>query len=327
MNHPDEYFGIEIGGSKLQIVRGDASAQILERRRLTVQRDQGGVGIRRQMETALLEMLRAGPPPRGIGVGFGGPVDWETGAIACSHQIEGWSGFPLAEWLRQLTGVPVHVDNDANVGALGEARKGAGKGHDPVFYLTLGSGVGGGLVAHGRIYHGAKPGEAEIGQIRLDRSGATVESRCAGWAVDGKIREAIAREPAGVLALLCQNVNGGEAKHLGTALAQNDPTARRILDETAADLGFALSHVAHLFHPAMIVLGGGLGLLGQPLSEAVTQACAPFLMKIFRPGPRICPAELGEDAIPVGALELARVDETPCALECGDSLSPSGRGR
>ena len=122
-----------------------------------------------------------------------GAVNFKTGKICRSHQIEGWSEFDLRGWLAELTSARVIVDNDANVAALGEALRGAGRGHNPVFYVTLGSGVGGGLVVDRRIYHGVLPGEAEIGHVRLDRAGTTVESRCSGWVVDARIRGAVAQ--------------------------------------------------------------------------------------------------------------------------------------
>src|SRR5947208_1434447 len=96
----------------------------------------------------------------------------------------------------------------------GEARHGAGMGFNPVFYVTLGSGVGGGLVVDGRIYHGAMPGEAELGHVRLARSGTTLESRCSGWAVDAKIRALKTNEPSSLLARLIGDASGGGAKHL-----------------------------------------------------------------------------------------------------------------
>src|SRR5262245_54143100 len=164
MNH----LGIEIGGTKLQFLVGDQSLEVRERRRLDVDRAKGGAGIREQMQQVLPELVEAWQPAA-IGVGFGGPVDWKAGRIFRSHQIEGWSGFELGAWVQSLTGRPVRVDNDANMGALGEAVRGAGVGFNPVFYVTLGSGVGGGLVLDGKIYHGAKPGESEIGHVRLDR--------------------------------------------------------------------------------------------------------------------------------------------------------------
>ena len=299
------YLGIEIGGTKLQVVAGNIPGQIRKRWRFTVDASRGGVGIREQLDVSVREILSTGTSVRAIGVGFGGPIDWQTGLIACSHQVEGWSGFDLASWLRDRSGVPVRLDNDANVAALGEATAGAGRGFNPVFYVTLGSGVGGGLVVNGHIYHGAKPGEAEIGHVRLDRAGAIVESRCSGWAVDQRIRELKARQPESRLARLTASLERGEARCLAAACEQGDPFAWQILRETAEDLAFALSHVVHLFHPEMIVIGGGLALTGEILRAEVAKALPRFVMEVFAPGPQIRLAALGEDSVPVGALQLA----------------------
>jgi len=299
------FLGIEIGGTKLQIVRGDNSASITERKRFSVDRNQGGTGIRELITTKLDEWVRAARPAA-MGVGFGGPVDWRTGQICCSHQIEGWTDFPLRDWLQGLVRMPVAVDNDANTATLGEALHGAGMGLNPVFYVTLGSGVGGGLVVDGKIYHGARPGESEIGHVRLDREGSIVESRCSGWAVDARIRELKKTQPQSALARLAARAAGGEARWLTPALAEGDAAAQRLLGETAQDLAFGLSHVVHLFHPAVIVLGGGLSLIGEPWRAAVEQALRGFTMEAFAPGPQIRLAALREDAVPVGALELAK---------------------
>ena len=296
--------GVEIGGTKLQLVLGDAAGKICERRKLAVDRERGAAGIREQIEEAIPELLR-GRRLLKAGVGFGGPVDWKTGRICRSHQIEGWSEFDLGGWLGRLTGVPVVVDNDANVAALGEALCGAGVGFSPAFYVTLGSGVGGGLVVDGKVYHGAKPGESEIGHVRLDRDGTTVESRCSGWAVDARIRGLKTTHPESLLARLAARETGGEAKHLAAAWQQHNPAAIRLLQETADDLAFGLSHVVHLFHPEIIILGGGLSSVGEPLRNAVETAMGRFVMDAFAPGPRIALASLGEDAVPVGALKLA----------------------
>src|SRR5262249_54051540 len=156
--------------------------------------------------------------------------------------IEGWSNFDLRGWLEQLTHTQVFVDNDANVAALGEARFGAGIGSNPVFYVTLGSGVGGGLVVDGEIYHGALRGESEIGHVRLDRSGVTVESQCSGWAVDAKIRALVKAEPGSLLAKLSKDAVLGEARFLEPALKQGDAAAARLVRETAEQLAFGLSH-------------------------------------------------------------------------------------
>ena len=300
----ETFLGIEIGGTKLQLVAGNGLGEIIECRRLSVVSKEGAKGIRKQIEQNLPELVRK-HKPSAIGVGFGGPVDWKTGKICRSHQIEGWSEFDLAGWLQPFSGMPAVVDNDGNVAALGEATHGAGKGLNPVFYVTLGSGVGGGLVLDGKIYHGATLGESEIGHLRLDRRGTTVESRCSGWAVDKRIRDVAGGEPHSLLAKLAARTAGAEAAHLAAALLESDAAAKRILAETSEDLAFALSHAVHLFHPEVIVMGGGLSKLGEPLRNAVQNALGGFIMDAFAPGPSIVLSILQEHAVPVGALILA----------------------
>ncbi|HEX2973592.1 MAG TPA: ROK family protein [Tepidisphaeraceae bacterium] len=302
------YLAVEIGGTKLQLVIGDAQGRILCRWRAAVDRGEGGPGICRQIERGVAE-LTGETRIEAVGVGFGGPVDWRSGRICCSHQIAGWEDFELAQWLKELTGVPVAVDNDANVAALGETLSGAGRGANPVFYITMGSGVGGGLTVDGRIYHGQQPGECEFGHVRLDRSGTTIESRCSGWAVDARIRRLCEAQPGGTLSQLIGSTPGGEARHLPAALERGDASARAILRELGQDLGFAFSHVVHLLHPQRIVLGGGLSLVGEPLRAAVAEAIPQFIMKAFLPGPQVRLAGLGEDVVPVGALHLAKTME------------------
>jgi glucokinase len=294
--------GIEIGGTKLQIVYGDSDGNIIKKTRLAVDKKLGGEGIRQSIRNAL---EHAGESIDAAGVGFGGPVDWKTGRICCSHQIEGWADFELGQWLQEIIGVAVAVENDANTACLGEALRGAGQGKNPVFYVTLGSGVGGGLVVDGKIYHGAIPGEAEIGHVRLDRSGIIVEERCSGWAVDRRIREAI-RDSNGKLAELCRGMSAGEARHLSAALVAGDRLAEKLLLDTAQDLAFALSHVVHLCHPEVIVIGGGLSLVGEALRAAIATALPKFVMHAFHPAPEIALASLGEDTVPTGALLLAK---------------------
>ena len=299
--------GIEIGGTKLQVVLGSSKGKILDRQRFKVDRESGAQGIRDQIESALAHYVNRDTSITGIGVGFGGPVDRDAGRIACSHHISGWSEFPMSQWLKKMTGLPVIIDNDANVAALGEALAGAGQGSDPVFYVTLGSGVGGGAVVNRAIYHGVQPGECEIGHIRLDRSGLIVEQECSGWAVDRKIREAIKYQPESRLAQIVGNQSTNEAQFLCQALNAQCPLAQSVLKETSQSLAFALSHVTHLFHPEMIILGGGLSLLGQALLTSVITEFPQFLMETLKPGPAIRLAQLKEDVVPVGALLMAGV--------------------
>jgi len=306
--------GIEIGGTKLQLALGNSLGQVEHRVRFAVDRAAGAEGIRAQITAALPDLMARGIPAA-IGVGYGGPVDWRTGKIACSHHIAGWSGFPLAEWLSECSGLPAFIENDANTAALGEALFGAGKDADPVLWMNSGSGVGGGLITEGRIYHGAPPGEVELGHLRLERSGTITEDLCSGWTLDRMVRAAAAAEPKGRLseALSKWPGEGGEARALLPALEANDPLAQRILWEVADSMAYALSHAVHLLHPEVIVLGGGVALLGEPLRARVAFSLPPWLMEAFRPGPAIRLAAHMEDAVLIGALAVAagRLSHSP----------------
>jgi glucokinase len=299
------YLALEIGGTKLQLAVFDDKLKIVDRFRFHVDRESGAAGIRDRIRETL-ERLLPERPPSACAVGFGGPLDYENGRIARSNQIEGWSDFPLGSWLREITGVPVLVENDANTAALAEATKGAGAGNGHVFYVTLGSGVGGGFVSRGRLFHAAKPGESEIGLMLLDRQGTTVESRCSGWAVDRRVRSLLEQ---GLMARpedWPEGTTGQEARLLGPLIDAGDATAKSLLEEISGDLAFGLSHVVHLLHPDIIVLGGGLSLIGEALRGAVAEKLPPFVTHAFRPGPIVRLSQLGEDVVLVGAALLAR---------------------
>lgn len=297
------FAGIEIGGTKLQIVLGDENANIFDRHRFVVNQTEGAAGIRARVEEVLRGVDKNSLA--GIGVGFGGPVDRTNGKVWTSYHVSGWTGFPIKDWLTDLFAVPVNIDNDANVAALGKALYGEGKEFDQIFYMTIGSGVGSGLVVDKKIYHGDLPGETEMGHIRLDKSGRTVQDFCSGWAVDEKIRKAIDQEPDGILATLAHGMKANQARILLPAMQSGDKTAVSIFDQTMDDLAFALSHAVHFFHPPVIILGGGLTLMGEILRQRIEQNLTAYLMDAFRPGPKICLSALKEDAVPVGALAIA----------------------
>lgn len=297
-----KFIGIEIGGTKLQLAVSDGVMEHLFR--YNVDAAAGAAGILAQIEKCIAEI--GAENIAATGVGFGGPVNWQTGVIQTSHQVAGWAQFDLKTWLERLTGAPAAIDNDANVAALAEATHGSGRGYNPVFYMTIGSGIGGGLVVNNEIYHGALPGEAEIGHIRLGKNGNTLESACSGWAVNKKVRSYIDENPDSLLAQLAAENTEPKAALLKPALEQNDAAAQHIIDAIAGDLAFALSHVVHLFHPEIIIMGGGLSLLGEHLRRPVAEQLPPYVMTAFLPPPVIEIASLHENVVPIGALELAK---------------------
>ncbi len=299
-----KFIGIEIGGTKIQVFVTDENINILERHKFFVNKDRGASGIRDRIKKIVNDIAKK-TKIAFIGVGYGGPVDHNTGNIVRSYQIKGWDNFNIINWLSENTSIPVIVDNDANTAALGESYYGAGKQYSRVLYITLGSGVGGGLIIDGNIYHGYNPGELEIGHIRLDKNGTILQDRCSGWAVDKKIRAYIRNNPDSIIAKEVGNETSGETKFLVQSIKKGDKSANLILEETTDDLAFGLSHVIHIVHPGVLILGGGLSLIGNPLKRAVEKKLESYLMDAIKT-PEICIAKLKEDTVCIGAALMAK---------------------
>jgi glucokinase len=294
------YLGIEIGGTKLQLGLGPGDGTLAALWRGPVDVQAGGEGIRRQIVAAVPELLgKAGltqEQVRGIGIGFGGPVDDATRSVIKSHQIEGWDNFPLAGWLSDLLGWPAVLGNDADVAGLAEAIFGAGKGLSPIFYITLGSGIGGGLIINGEIYRGCGRGAAEIGHLRVEGSvdrPIILEQVASGWAIGRQMRERYLRDLT--------------AEDTAAFARAGDLESRKILESAWHHLAEAICHVIALLCPRRIVIGGGVSLMGEKLLfEPLRQLVAERVFKPFADCYDIVPAALGEEVVVHGALALAR---------------------
>lgn len=311
------HLGIEIGGTKLQSAVVAADGRVIAEREDHVRPEDGAPGIRAALAAQIAALVGDGgrdPANAGdgvieaVGVGFGGPVDRAAGVVAASFHVEGWGGFPLAAWIAERAGgSPVALENDTNAAALAEATLGAGRGADPVLYSNVGSGIGGGLVIGGRIYHGAPPGEVEIGHLRLSIDGTITEDLASGWALDRLVRGHVAARPESVLASLAAAAGvTPSARLLAAAVAHGDEAAGKILDDAARHYALALSHAVHLLHPEVIVLGGGVATIGEPWRAAVAGHLPGFLMAPFRPGPAVRLSALGRLVVPIGAALVAR---------------------
>lgn len=317
------FLGIEIGGTKLQLGLGAGDGLLRALWRGTVELACGAEGIRAQIVAAVPELLaRAGldrSQVRGVGVGFGGPVDDVTRTVIKSHQIQGWDHFPLADWIGELLGWPAVLGNDADVAGLAEALFGAGKGLSPIFYITIGSGIGGGLILNGAIYRGCGRGAAEIGHL-LVRSVAsyhadhfgdtTLESMSSGWGMK-ELAQAIvvyAGKYSDVLRRLTNNrPEDITPRVLAEAAAAGDESARTVLDLALERLAFAIVQTITLLAPRRIVIGGGVSLLGEErLFQPLRRLVAERVFKPFAGCYDIVPAALGEEVVVHGALALAR---------------------
>ncbi len=315
------YLGIEIGGTKLQMGLGAGDGTLAGLWRETVDVAAGPEGIRRQITAAVPELLtKAGlghSQIQGVGIGFGGPVDDATHTIIKSHQIEGWDNFPLADWITEMLGWPAVLGNDADVAGLAEALFGAGKGLSPIFYITIGSGIGGGLIINGEIYRGCGRGAAEIGHMRVcvepAQSGVLgdiLEEVASGWAI-AKLARARAAKRIDPESPLFRLVSGQSeritAVHLGQTAAQGDELASSILTWAWRHLAAAIAQVIALLCPRRIIVGGGVSLMGERvLFEPLRQFVAALVFEPFAHCYDIAPAVLGEEVVVHGALALAR---------------------
>ncbi|MCG2461610.1 ROK family protein [Flavobacteriaceae bacterium F89] len=298
-----KYLGIEIGGTKIQLCVTDSDYNLLECLNFLVgDSKQNSIileGLRSRIATLVSKY-----PIESVGVGFGGPVNQKTGEIYQSFHVQGWDSINLKAWVEDLTNIPTFVDNDANIAALGEATLGAGAKYNRVFYITLGSGVGGGFVIDGDLYHGADPTECEIGHVRLSKTeGDIVESSCSGWALNKKLEAYIANDPSSILNKLTRTNKTDCSKNLMEAIAAGDTGAKKVLDDTIDDLAFGLSHVIHLVNPEIIVIGGGLSNLGTYLTSTLQAFLPNYLMATMKDKlPLIQTTKLKEMAVPYGAV-------------------------
>ena len=181
--------------------------------------------------------------------------------VVRSHQVEGWEGFELADWARAELGIAaVAVQNDADTAGLGEARFGSGVGLSPVFYVTIGSGIGGGLILDGQIYRGAGSGAAEIGHLWVDDGagpGSRLEDIASGWSIGAAGRVRIPGAP--------DSPDGDRAIDVARAAEEGDPHASAILDRATDASGEAWAMWSPPGRPRRIILGGGVSLIDESL--------------------------------------------------------------
>lgn len=313
------YLGIEIGGTKLQLGLGRGDGILLGMWRGTVDVGAGGDGIRRQIIAAIPELLASASVNRdelkGVGVGFGGPVDDATRSVIKSHQIAGWDGSPLADWLGEALGLPAVLGNDADAAGLAEALFGAGKGLSPILYMTIGSGIGGGLILDGQVLRGTGRGAAEIGHLKVRDPRTTdgrleaLENIASGWAIGRYARAYAANDPAAGARLIARagGADGITALTIGELTAVGDPLAVRVLGTALDALADAICAAIVFVCPRRVVIGGGVSLIGdqhffRPLRERIAERVFPPFAGLTD----VMPAALGEAVVVHGALALAR---------------------
>jgi glucokinase len=305
--------GIEIGGTKIQVGIGSTNGKLLPRGiiRKQVIQENGAAGIQYDLISMIEELLASQHLSllniEKIGIGFGGILDSNQGIVLKSFQIDGWDHFPLREWAEKQWRKPVLIQNDASTAGLAEALHGSGRGYSRIFYMTIGSGVGGGWIVNGKIDDGQGFGAAEIGHTWVPdpASGlpSELEQICSGWSIGRRARLAASNKKT-LMTKIAGTVERIDARTVYSAAEMGDKIASLILDETCQSLGLAISNVNALLHPERVILGGGVSLMGSLLWNRLRKEVKSRTIPLFAPRVEIVRANLEEDVVVIGALCL-----------------------
>lgn len=308
--HPDNHLiGVDIGGTNTIVAVVSLSGEVLARSQMRTLPSLGPTsGLERI--AALIESVYQevnGENIAGIGVGCTGPIDRITGRVFNPHTLPTWDGFSVTEGLSARFNVPAVMENDAHAGALGEHWQGAGRGSRHMIYVTVGTGIGAGLILEGSLYTGAEGTAGEIGHIIVDETGppcycglnGCVESIAAAPALINQAREHIQQATNAILTLSNNDPKQISPETIAEAARNGDYVAHAIIAKSARALGIALRDLVVTLSPQIIVLGGGVMKSFDLFEPGIQEVLRTLHLPISNL--RIVPAQLGRHAGVIGA--------------------------
>jgi len=312
--------GVDLGGTNIKTAAVSRDGDILGKDSRPTQAELGLEGVLENINTSVNAVLEGAnltlDNVLAAGVGAPGPMNWQTGVVFSPPNLPGWKNVPLADLLKEKWGIPCFVDNDANVACYGEFWLGAGKGIESMVLLTLGTGVGGGIVVLNQLLRGPDGTAAEIGHLCVCRDGRECNCGARGCletyaSVTGMVRTAVEGIHNGAKTLLIercnQDLNRLTGKMISDAAVQGDEFAQWVIRETGIWLGTAIGSLINLLNPERVVLAGGMVAAGEMLFEPIRETALKQSFEV--PGHRamIVRAELAPDSGVIGA--------AGCALE------------
>lgn len=308
--------GIDLGGTKITTAIADLTGEIIEKTTLATGAKEGqDVVMGRIIESVAMVLEASGLPKEEvwtIGLGTPGPIDTMTGSIITTANLP-FRNYSVTRPLEEHFHIPVFLDNDANVAAIGEWMFGAGVGYQNVIYLTVSTGVGGGAVLNGRPYHGSTSNALEIGHMNIDpfskhqcNSGhyGDVEALCSGTAISKRAKEAIT---SGRQTILTEH-EVITAYEVYQAYEAGDALSKEILDEAWDYLGIAIANLIVTFDPDIIAIGGGVSRIGKVMFDAVKASAQKRCIEFMFNSVKIVPTGLKQDTGVMGAIALALVN-------------------
>lgn len=246
----------------------------------------------------------------GVGIAAAGIIEAKKGIISTSPNLPGWNDVPLRDIIAERLGLATYLVNDASAAALGEHFFGAGKGLNNLIYLTVSTGIGGGIIVGGRLYTGTDGCAGELGHMAIEAYGpqchcgnfGCLEALASGWAVAGEAKRRVSRgERSCITELVDGELEGITAEVVSLAARQGDPLARDIINKAANYLGVGLANLINIFNPELIVIGGGLSNMGDMLLKPARKVAKERAFKLPLRTVRVVRALLGSDAEMMGA--------------------------
>ena len=309
---------IDMGGTKIVAAIISNRGQVIAREHNLTLADQGPQSVINRMLSAIDRLISStGIDPsrlNSISIAAAGAIDFEGGVVTLSANLPGWRDIPLRDTVREKYGVNTFLINDASAAALGEHRFGAGRGVNNLILLTLGTGIGGGIIIDGKLYSGVSGSAGEIGHMTVDVNGprcscgniGCLEMLASGTAV---AREAIKRIRQGGRSALTEIV-GGEIESITAEMVEvaargGDPLALEVILKVAYYLGVGMVNLVHIFNPEMIIVGGGMAKMGDLLLAPARQVVTEHAFQLPAQAVSIVTAQLGDDAGVLGAAAFA----------------------
>jgi glucokinase-like ROK family protein len=305
--------GIDFGATHLGLLLADLAAHILEETEVALDIQQGPKTSLAEADRLVREMLtKAGLSLKdvlAIGVGVPGPIVTEAGMVLAPPIMPGWDRYPIRDSLEKLWGCPVLLNNDAELGALGEWAAGAGRGERNLAYIKVGTGIGAGLLLDGQIYRGVTGSAGEIGHLTIDENGPVcacgnqgcLEAIAGGRAIAQQAQEAVRKGQRTQLSSL-PSVDGITARDVAAAARRGDLLAQQILGRAGSYIGIAIAGLVNLFNPGMVIIGGGVAQTGDILLEPMRQAVQRRSLPAATRAVRITTAMLGRRSSSMGAV-------------------------
>ncbi len=299
--------GIDFGGTTIKSAVVREGAVVLRGEVIETHEHGSAESLCRAMLAVIAALRAVHPEVAAVGVGLPGFVDSVSGIVHSLTNVPGWLEVPLRGLIAERTGLPAIIENDANAMAYGESLHGAARGHRHVVCVTLGTGVGGGLVLDGRLYRGAQLAAGEIGHTSIDYRGLRGPYGELGGLEQYVGNAQIAAHASQLYAEAGRSVPPEQCTPLDLDLAAQagDPIAAAVWERAGTQIGCALANVVWLLNPSFIVIGGGVAAAGELLFGPIRRTIRERTLALFHEKLHVLPATLGNDAGIIGAAELA----------------------